>query len=323
MHSYRWCGSLPSTATTTTATTMIRRLCCLQSVSPSLPFSSAPTTIKKPLVLLGAPQVSAIVLDMLLIASASPHSLFEVAAIVTQPPARRDRGKKLALSPLANHALDRGFSPDLIFTPLKAGDDDFLSNLKALQPHLCITAAYGNILPTKFLDIPPLGTVNIHRSLLPLHRGVVPVQRALQDGVKETGVSLAFTVRALDAGPIIATETMQVDAQIKAPDLLELLFHKELKREERERHPINQREKHILYPVEIIDVPADTKDKDEILEKTGQGWRCEVCPEYDVCNACYEKDGGTDHPHKLTNHPSMADRDAQNKEARQLRVLQV
>lgn len=57
--------------------------------------------------------------------------------------------------------------------------------------------------------------------------------------------------------------------------------------------------------------------------ETGQGWRCEVCPDYDVCNACYQKDGGIDHPHKLTNHPSMADRDAQNKEARQLRVLQV
>ncbi|KAG2383893.1 uncharacterized protein HKW66_Vig0256750 [Vigna angularis] len=228
MHSYRWCGSMPSTATatTTTATTMIRRLCCLQSVSPSLPFSSASTTTKKPLVFLGAPQVSAIVLDTLLNASASPHSLFEVAAIVTQPPARRDRGKKLALSPLATHALDRGFSPDLIFTPDKAGDDVFLSNLKALQPHLCITAAYGNILPTKFLDIPPLGTVNIHPSMLPLYRGAAPVQRALQDGVKETGVSLAFTVRALDAGPIIATETIQVDDQIKAPDLLELLFHK-------------------------------------------------------------------------------------------------
>lgn len=57
--------------------------------------------------------------------------------------------------------------------------------------------------------------------------------------------------------------------------------------------------------------------------ETGQGWRCEVCPEYDVCNACYQKDGGIDHPHKLTNHPSMVDRDAQNKEARQHRVSQV
>ncbi|XP_044481916.1 histone acetyltransferase HAC1-like isoform X2 [Mangifera indica] len=57
--------------------------------------------------------------------------------------------------------------------------------------------------------------------------------------------------------------------------------------------------------------------------ETGQGWRCEVCPDYDVCNACYQKDGGIDHPHKLTNHPSTADRDAQNKEARQIRVLQL
>ncbi|KAL4374522.1 hypothetical protein AHAS_Ahas05G0190200 [Arachis hypogaea] len=191
---------------------MFRRLCCLQSTpTPSLTFSSN----KKPLVLLGAPQVSAIVLDALLNASSSPHSSFQVAAIVTQPAARRDRGKKLMPSPLASYALDRGFSSDLIFTPERAGEDAFLSNLKALQPELCVTAAYGNILPTKFLDIPALGTVNIHPSLLPLYRGAAPVQRALQDGVKETGVSLAFTVRELDAGPIIASETVEVDDQIK------------------------------------------------------------------------------------------------------------
>ncbi|XP_057762223.1 uncharacterized protein LOC130982288 [Arachis stenosperma] len=202
---------------------MFRRLCCLHSTpTPSLTFSSN----KKPLVLLGAPQVSAIVLDALLNASSSPDSSFQVAAIVTQPAARRDRGKKLMPSPLASYALDRGFSSDLIFTPERAGEDAFLSNLKALQPELCVTAAYGNILPTKFLDIPALGTVNIHPSLLPLYRGAAPVQRALQDGVKETGVSLAFTVRELDAGPIIASETVEVDDQIKAPNLLELLFYK-------------------------------------------------------------------------------------------------
>ncbi|XP_004511271.1 uncharacterized protein [Cicer arietinum] len=210
---------------------MIRRLWCVQSQSASSSlFSSTSTTItnntKKSIVLLGAPQVSTIVLDALLTASALPHSSFEVAAIVTQPAARRDRGKKLMLSPLANYALDRGFSSHLIFTPQRAGDDTFLSDLKALQPQLCITAAYGNILPTKFLDIPSAGTVNIHPSLLPIYRGAAPVQRALQDGVKQTGVSLAFTVRALDAGPIIATETIEVDDHIKAPDLLELLFHK-------------------------------------------------------------------------------------------------
>ncbi|XP_054780565.1 LOW QUALITY PROTEIN: histone acetyltransferase HAC1-like [Prosopis cineraria] len=168
--------------------------------------------------------------------------------------------------------------------------------------------------------------------------------------------------------------------QCKNFQICDKCYEVELKREERERHPINHREKHALYGIEISDVPADTKDKDEILEseffdtrqaflslcqgnhyqydtlrrakhssmmvlyhlhnptapafvttcnichldiETGQGWRCEVCPDYDVCNACYQKDGGVDHPHKLTNHPSVADRDAQNKEARQLRVLQL
>ncbi|KAE8022018.1 hypothetical protein FH972_007858 [Carpinus fangiana] len=202
---------------------MLRRCFCFQSStssSSSLSFCSK----KKPLVFLGSPQVSATVLDALLCASTAPDSLFEVAAIVTQPPSRRNRGGKVMPSPLAQYALDRGFSSDLIFTPEKAGEDMFLSNLKALDPELCITAAYGNILPSKFLNIPLLGTVNIHPSLLPLYRGAAPVQRALQDGVKETGVSLAFTVRALDAGPVITCERLEVDEQIKAPDLLELLF---------------------------------------------------------------------------------------------------
>ncbi|KAB5516676.1 hypothetical protein DKX38_027324 [Salix brachista] len=203
---------------------MLRRFFCFNSTTTAVAATSSTSSKKKPLVFLGSPQVSATVLDALFEASKAPNSLFEVAAIVTQPPARRDRGKKLMPSPVAEFALDKGFPSDLIFTPERAGEDTFLSNLRALQPELCITAAYGNILPTKFLNIPPLGTVNIHPSLLPLYRGAAPVQRALQDGAKETGVSLAFTIRALDAGPVIAYKTLEVDDQIKAPDLLALLF---------------------------------------------------------------------------------------------------
>ncbi|KAK9734107.1 hypothetical protein RND81_04G115600 [Saponaria officinalis] len=168
-------------------------------------------------------------------------------------------------------------------------------------------------------------------------------------------------------------------------ELCDRCYYEEEKRDDRERHPINQKDKHRLKKwfnsqIEITDVPEDTKDKDDILEseffdtrqaflslcqgnhyqydtlrrakhssmmvlyhlhnptapafvtpcsichldiETGQGWRCETCPDYDVCNACFQKDGGVDHPHKLTNHPSIADRDAQNKEARQLRVVQL
>ncbi|KAK4367936.1 hypothetical protein RND71_011728 [Anisodus tanguticus] len=195
------------------STVMIRRFCSFSITASS---SLSTTSKKKRLVFL--------VLDTLFNASAAPDSLFEVTAIVTQPPSGRDRGRKVMPSPVAQHALDRGFPSDLIFTPVKAGEEAFLFNFKSLEPELCVTAAYGNILPTKFLNIPSKGTVNIHPSLLPLYSGAAPVQRALQDGVKETGVSLAYTVRKLDAGPVIARERITIDDQIKAPDLLDLLF---------------------------------------------------------------------------------------------------
>ncbi|CAA0843106.1 formyltransferase- putative [Striga hermonthica] len=207
---------------------IFRRFCCLSAAasSPSsvAPLSQALTAQKKRLIFLGSPQVSTCVLDALFSASSAPDSLFEVAAIVTQPPSGRERGRKLMPSPVAQYAVDNGHPSDLIFTPIKAGEESFLSALKALEPELCITAAYGNILPSKFLKIPSMGTVNIHPSLLPLYRGAAPVQRALQDGVRETGVSVAYTVSKLDAGPVIACEKVETDDQIKAPELLELLF---------------------------------------------------------------------------------------------------
>ncbi|KAK8498826.1 hypothetical protein V6N12_053050 [Hibiscus sabdariffa] len=196
------------------SSSMLRRLFYINAAASSSVAHSSSASItskKKSLVF----WVSATVLDALFNASAAPSSSFEIAAIVSQPPSRRDRGRKMMPSPVAQYALDRGFPSDLIFTPERAGEETFLSSLRDLQPEFCITAAYGNILPTKFLNIPPLGTVNIHPSLLPLYRGAAPVQRTLQDGVKETGVSLAFTVRALDAGPVIAREKVEVDDQIK------------------------------------------------------------------------------------------------------------
>ncbi|KAG9448977.1 hypothetical protein H6P81_008942 [Aristolochia fimbriata] len=199
---------------------LLRRFCCCNVASPA---TRLPAT-KKQLVFMGSPQVSASVLDSLLNASEEPNSIFQLAAIVTQPPSARNRGRKVLPSPVAQQALDRGFSQDRIFTPERAGEENFLAEMKLLNPELCVTAAYGNILPTKFLSIPEYGTVNIHPSLLPLYRGAAPVQRALQDGVKETGVSLAFTVRALDAGPVIASERIAVDDNIKAPELLSVLF---------------------------------------------------------------------------------------------------
>ncbi|KAJ1284819.1 hypothetical protein BS78_03G234700 [Paspalum vaginatum] len=201
---------------------LLRRFFRCAASSASRDGSSG--TGKKNLVFLGSPQVSASVLDTLLAASGSPDSAFQVAAVVTQPPAAKNRGRKLMPSAVAQLALDRGFPEELIFTPERPREESFLSDLKEVKPDVCITAAYGNILPQRFLDIPLCGTVNIHPSLLPLYRGAAPVQRALQDGVAETGVSLAYTVRALDAGPVIACEMFSVDECIKAPELLAILF---------------------------------------------------------------------------------------------------
>ncbi|EFJ26134.1 hypothetical protein SELMODRAFT_173020 [Selaginella moellendorffii] len=181
---------------------------------------------KSRLVFLGTPEPAAKVLDSLLDAAAAKDSKFEIAGIVTQPPAARGRGKKQMPSLVAQRALDRQFPPHLIFSPEKASERCFLEELKSLEPDLCVTAAYGNILSQKFLDIPKHGTVNVHPSLLPLYRGAAPVQRAIQDGVKVTGVSVAYTVRALDSGPVVASESVEVDENIKAPELQDLLFSK-------------------------------------------------------------------------------------------------
>uniref|UniRef100_A0A1D1XUR6 Methionyl-tRNA formyltransferase, mitochondrial n=1 Tax=Anthurium amnicola TaxID=1678845 RepID=A0A1D1XUR6_9ARAE len=213
---------------------LLRRfLCCGGSscgnaarVAPAAAVAADATREKRRLVFMGSPQVSALVLEKLFNASEAQDSVFELAAIITQPPSGRERGRKVLPSPVAQYALDRGFPHDLIFTPERAGEESFLVDFKALIPELCVTAAYGNILPSKFLEIPQCGTVNIHPSLLPLYRGAAPVQRALQDGVKETGVSLAYTVRALDAGPVLASERLEVDDHIKAPELLEILFNR-------------------------------------------------------------------------------------------------
>ena len=98
--------------------------------------------------------------------------------------------------------------------------EDFLRQLVALKPDLCVTAAYGNMLPQRFLDIPAFGTINIHPSLLPRWRGAAPVNRCLEAGDSETGVSLAFTVLACDAGPVVSQRKVELSGEEQAPDLL-------------------------------------------------------------------------------------------------------
>eukprot|EP00873_Tetraselmis_striata_P034684 jgi/Tetstr1/454948/TSEL_041809.t1 len=179
---------------------------------------------KRRLVFLGTPQIAANVLQALLDAAAQPGATFEVAAVVTQPGRPTGRKRVVKPSPVEALAREAGLPEERLLTPASARDEDFLEALEAMAPELCVTAAYGNFLPTRFLAIPTFGTLNIHPSLLPAFRGAAPVQRALESGVTTTGVSVAFTVLQMDAGPVLAQEVVELDPNVKAPQLLEELF---------------------------------------------------------------------------------------------------
>jgi len=178
------------------------------------------------LVFLGTPEVAAGVLGVLLDASQAPGCPFQLAAVVSQPGKPRGRGRQgePAPSPVTALALAWGVPPAAVLTPPTARDPAFLAALRALRPDLCVTAAYGHYLPGTFLETPRLGTLNLHPSLLPRWRGAAPVQRTLQAGDSETGVTLAYTVQKMDSGPVVAVERIPVAPDVTHSQLLGDLF---------------------------------------------------------------------------------------------------
>ena len=126
---------------------------------------------------------------------------FEVAGVVTQPDKPQGRSRStLVPSPIKRLALEEGVP---VLQPEKPRGDDFLEQLRALAPDISIVVAYGHILPRAVIDLPPLGTLNIHASLLPEWRGAAPIQAAIRSGQRETGVTIMRMVQQLDAGPIV------------------------------------------------------------------------------------------------------------------------
>ena len=176
-------------------------------------------------VFLGTPDVAAESLKTIVNDSQKENSSYKIVAVVTQPPKRRKRGKKVTPSPVAIVAEDLGIST--ILCPEKANDSEFLNMFQdVIQPDLCITAAYGQYLPKRFLSTPKFGTLNIHPSLLPRWRGASPVQRSLECGDNPVGVSVLYTVSKMDAGPIVAQETYNMkDDNENASTLLPQLFN--------------------------------------------------------------------------------------------------
>lgn len=167
---------------------------------------------------LGTPHFACSTLDVLL----KNPSLFEVVGVVTQPDrpvGRSSEPQPSKVREMAQKHLDgvKGARLFPIFTPEKVTDPDFLKVFKQIRYDVAVVVAFGQILPQVFLDSFNFGAVNVHGSLLPRWRGAAPIQHAILNGDKVTGVTLQKVVARLDAGPIIATKSLELDDSWDAP----------------------------------------------------------------------------------------------------------
>ncbi len=145
---------------------------------------------------------------------------FEIVGVVTQPD--RPSGRKLLLSPTPVKSFATANQIKVI-TPDEVKSSLILQEIQRWSADVAVVVAFGQILSQEFLDLFPLGAVNVHASILPNWRGAAPIQRSLEQGESETGVTLQKVVKALDAGDIIGTRKISVGPQEQAPEIFDRL----------------------------------------------------------------------------------------------------
>ena len=165
-------------------------------------------------VFMGTPDIAATCLRQVL------RDGFDVVGVYTQPDRPRNRGMKLAFSPVKEVALAAGLP---VYQPENFRAPETVEQLRQLRPDVIAVVAYGRLLPQSVLDIPPKGCINIHASLLPAYRGSAPYQWAVLDGAAETGVTAMYLIREMDAGDIIDTVRTPIDPDETAGQLLDRL----------------------------------------------------------------------------------------------------
>lgn len=146
---------------------------------------------------------------------------YELAAVVTQPDRPKGRGQKLTPSPVKECALRHGVP---VLQPEKIRRPEFVAEIAALAPDVIVVVAFGQFLPQAMLDIPPLGCINVHASLLPQYRGAAPIHWAVINGEARSGVTTMFMDRGMDTGDMI----LRAEAAI-APDESSGELHDRLK----------------------------------------------------------------------------------------------
>ena len=132
----------------------------------------------------------------------------EIVGVFTQPDKPKNRGMKLTPSPVKVVALEHEIP---VYQPTTLKADEPFEDLAALAPELIVVAAYGKILPKRFLDLPPKGCINVHSSLLPRYRGAAPINWAILNGESETGVTIMYMAEGLDTGDIISQRSTAID----------------------------------------------------------------------------------------------------------------
>ncbi len=165
-------------------------------------------------VFMGTPDIAATCLKKILADG------FDVVGVYTQPDRPKGRGMKMVCSPVKEVAIAHELP---VFQPENFREEETVAGLRALKPDVCAVVAYGRILPQKVLDVPTLGCINIHASLLPQYRGSAPYQWAVLDGLRETGVSAQYMQLKMDAGDVIDVAKTPIGENETAGELLDKL----------------------------------------------------------------------------------------------------
>lgn len=153
------------------------------------------------IVFMGTPDFAAASLKKLI------DKKYDIAAVFTQPDKPRDRGMKLSYSPVKELALENNIP---VYQPTKLRDGTATELIKSLRPDILVVVAYGRILPDDMLEVPKYGAINVHASLLPKYRGAAPIQWAVLNGDKITGVTTMYLASEMDTGDIIYTSETEI-----------------------------------------------------------------------------------------------------------------
>lgn len=165
-------------------------------------------------VFMGTPDFSVGTLEAII---AAEH---EVVGVVTQPDRPKGRGKAMQATPVKTAALAHDIP---VYQPAKVREPEFVEILKNLKPDVIVVVAFGQIIPASILEIPPMGCINVHASLLPKYRGAAPIQWAVIDGEKESGVTIMYMDTGLDTGDMLAKTVIPLEADETGGSLFDKL----------------------------------------------------------------------------------------------------